>query len=59
MVRMPFDVDKIREMQLAVLRRCGDRIERAGYTPSECYRLADQRASMRGFTGGVRARHGL
>lgn len=56
---MPINRDKIREMQLAVLRRCGDRIERAGYTPAECYRVADQTTTTRGFTGGMRARHGL
>jgi hypothetical protein len=56
---MPIDRDKIREMQLAVLRRCGNRIERAGYSPGECYREAGRAASTRGITGAMRSRHGL
>jgi hypothetical protein len=56
---MPIDRGKIREMQLAVLRRCGNRIERAGYTPADCYREASEAAPARGFTGAFRSRHGL
>jgi hypothetical protein len=56
---MPIDRDKIREMQVAALRRCGDRIERAGQTADGCYREAGKSASTRGLTGGMRARHGL
>ena len=56
---MPIDRDKIREMQVAVLRRCGDRIERAGYTAAECYHAAGKGASTPGLTGGMRSKHGL
>lgn len=56
---MTIDRDKIREMQVAVLRRCGDRIERAGYTAAECYHAAGKGASTPGLTGGMRSKHGL
>lgn len=56
---MAIDRQKIREMQLAVLRRCGERIERAGYAPSECFQMANQEISKHGFTGAMRSRHGL
>jgi len=56
---MPIDRDKIRKMQVAVLRRCGSRIEKAGYTPAECFREASQAIPARGFTGALRSRHGL
>lgn len=58
-VLMAIDRQKIREMQLAVLRRCGERIERAGYAPSECFQMANQEILKRGFTGAMRSRHGL
>ena len=56
---MSVNRDKIREMQLAVLRRCGDRIERAGYTAADCYHEAGKAAPIRGVTGAMRSRHGL
>jgi hypothetical protein len=56
---MAIDRNKIREMQLAVLRRCGERIERAGYTAAEHYREAGHCGSKRGVTGAMRSRYGL
>ena len=56
---MPINRETLREMQLVVLRRCGDRIERAGYTPGECNREAGKAATTRGITGAMRSRHGL
>lgn len=56
---MPINRDTIREMQLAVLRRCEQRIEKAGQTPDGCYREAGRGASTRGVTGAMRSRHGL
>jgi hypothetical protein len=56
---MAINRDTIREMQIAVLRRCGERIERSGYTAAECHREAGRCASTRGVTGALRSRHGL
>ncbi len=56
---MSINRDKIREMQVAVLRRCEDRIKRAGYTPAKCYHEAGKTAPTRGITGAMRSRHGL
>jgi hypothetical protein len=56
---MPINRDMIREMQLAVLRRCEQRIEKAGQTAGGCYREAGKSTSTRGATGALRSRHGL
>jgi hypothetical protein len=56
---MPINRDIIRELQLAVLRRCEERIEKAGQTSSGCYCEANKSVATRGVTGAMRSRHGL
>jgi hypothetical protein len=56
---MPINREVIREMQLAVLRRCEERIEKAGQTADGCYREAGKSVPTRGVTGAMRSRHGL
>jgi hypothetical protein len=56
---MPINRDMIREMQQAVLKRCEERIQRAGLTADGCYREASVGAPTRGVTGTMRSRHGL
>ncbi|HOT93573.1 MAG TPA: hypothetical protein PK089_00055 [Methanoregulaceae archaeon] len=55
----PVDPDPIRTLQEAVLRRCEERIARAGRTAAGCYHEAARRTATGGFTGGMRARYGL
>lgn len=56
---MPINREMIREMQQAVLKRCEERIQRAGLTADGCYREASVSAPTRGVTGTMRSRHGL
>jgi hypothetical protein len=58
---MPADrnVNMIRELQTAVLRRCEERIEKAGRSSGSYYHEAGRRGAEHGFTGGIRSRHGL
>ncbi|MGD9936324.1 MAG: hypothetical protein AB7S61_02475 [Methanoregulaceae archaeon] len=56
---MPVDRDLVRTLQEAVVRRCEERIARAGRTGAGCYHEAGRRTATAGFTAGMRARHGL
>ncbi len=56
---MPVDRALVRTLQEAVMRRCEERIARAGRTGAGCYHEASRGTTPGGLTGGMRARHGL